>query len=289
MTIRKRFGQHFLEPVWVAKLVAAIAPQAGDVFLEIGPGRGALTRPLLEAGATVHAIEIDRDLAAGLRTWQHPCLTVHEGDALDMPAEAWFAGSVPYRVAANLPYNISTAVLLRLFDEARAGRLRDATLMLQKEVVDRIVSGPGAKTFGPLAIAAAMDADVRRLFVLPPGAFRPPPAVDSAVVHCRFRPPPVTVHDRALFDQLVRHLFTLRRKTLGRALRPFADERGADATPWLRVATIEAGRRAETLSLTELAALANAVAAEEEGDRRQETGERQSKGQRGKDKGQRGK
>jgi 16S rRNA (adenine1518-N6/adenine1519-N6)-dimethyltransferase len=259
VTVRKRFGQHFLEPVWVARLVAAIAPQAGDVFLEIGPGRGALTRPLLEAGATVHAIEIDRDLVAGLRSWQHPRLTVHEGDALDLPTDAWFAGSVPYRVAANLPYNISTPILLRLFDEARAGHLRDATLMLQKEVVNRIVSSPGTKTFGPLAIAAAMEADVQRLFVLPPGAFRPPPAVDSAVVHCRFRSPHVTVHDRALFDQLVRHLFTLRRKTLGRALRPFADPRGLSATRWLAGAGLDAGRRAETLSLAELAALANAV------------------------------
>jgi 16S rRNA (adenine1518-N6/adenine1519-N6)-dimethyltransferase len=258
VTIRKRFGQHFLEPAWVARLIAAIAPGPLDTFLEIGPGRGALTRPLLDAGATVWAVEIDRDLVARLRAWHHPRLHLLEGDFLEMPAAAWHAGDQPYRVAANLPYNLSTPILLRLLDQARIGLLRDATLMLQKEVVDRVVAAPGSKAYGPLAIATAMDAEVDRLFVLPPGAFRPPPAVHSAVIRCRFRRAAVALADRTRFDALVRHLFTLRRKTLARALRPFADAHGVEAATWLDAAAIDGQRRAETLDLAELARLSDA-------------------------------
>jgi len=258
VTIRKRFGQHFLEPAWVNKLIAAIAPQPGEHFLEIGPGRGALTRPLLDADTVVHAVEIDRDLADTLRAWQHPRLHLIGGDFLDLPADSWFAGDRPYRMAANLPYNISTEVLLRLLEEAQAGRLADATLMLQKEVVERVVAAPGTKAFGPLAIAAALGADVRKLFVLPPGAFRPPPSVQSAVIRCRFRPSPVAIGDRARFDLMVRHLFTMRRKTLGRALRSLAERHGVDVARWLDAAGADGQRRAETLDLEELARLADA-------------------------------
>lgn len=256
MIVRKRFGQHFLERPWVDKLVEAIAPGPADVFLEIGPGRGALTDGLLARGATVHAVEIDRDLAAALDAQRRDRLVVHVGDFLEVPTRAWWDGVRPYRVAANLPYNLSTPILLRLLALAREGVLADATLMLQKEVVDRLVARPGTSEWGPLAIATQLGADVHRRFVLPPGAFRPPPAVQSAVVHLAFRPATVAIADREAFDVVVRHLFTMRRKTLGRALRPLADARGLQAETWLAAAGIPGSVRAETLDIETLARLA---------------------------------
>jgi len=253
---RKRFGQHFLERPWVDKLIDDIAPQPSDEFLEIGPGRGALTSALLARGAVVHAVEIDRDLAAALVAQGQPRLHVHTGDFLELPTGTWWTGTTPYRVAANLPYNLSTPILLRLLGLGRDGVLADATLMLQREVVDRIVAVPGTGAYGPLAIATALDAEVDRRFTLPPGAFRPPPAVHSAVVRLVFRRATVDIPDRATFDALVRHLFTQRRKTLGRALRPFAEALGVSATAWLEAAALTADVRAETLDVATLARLA---------------------------------
>jgi 16S rRNA (adenine1518-N6/adenine1519-N6)-dimethyltransferase len=255
---RKRFGQHFLEPAWVAKLVAAIDPQLGQTFLEIGPGRGQLTVPIARAGAIVHAVEIDRDLVAALRTAAIPNVHVHEGDFLDVPPETWHSGDAPYRVAANLPYNVSTPILARLLGHARAGLVSDAVLMLQKEVADRLVAVPATRDYGPLAVAMAMQADVTRVLVLPPGAFRPPPKVHSAVVRIVFRPDRVAVADRPRFDALVRHVFTQRRKMLSTTLQALAKGEGTDARVWLREAGIDGTRRAETLTLDEFARLADA-------------------------------
>ena len=255
---RKRFGQHFLEPAWVAKLVAAIAPQPGQTFLEIGPGRGQLTIPIARSGAIVHAVEIDRDLAAALRTAAVPNVHVHEGDFLAVPPEVWHSGGIPYRVAANLPYNLSTPILLRLLQYAREGLLSDAVLMLQKEVADRLVAVPATRDYGPLAIAMTLQADVARVLLLPPGAFRPPPKVHSAVVRMVFRPNRLAIADRTRFDALVRHVFTQRRKMLSTALQSMAKGEGADARVWLRDADIDGTRRAETLTLEEFARLADA-------------------------------
>jgi 16S rRNA (adenine1518-N6/adenine1519-N6)-dimethyltransferase len=130
--------------------------------------------------------------------------------------------------------------------------------MLQKEVVERMTAAPDTSEYGPLAIAVQLDARVRRLFVLPPGAFRPPPAVRSAVVRLDFRPPTIAIVDRAAFDTLVRHLFTMRRKTLGRALRPLAERVGISAEAWLAAAGIAGTVRAETLAIATLARLAAA-------------------------------
>ena len=127
---------------------------------------------------------------AELRARALPRVHVHEGDFLDVPPETWFEGDRPYRVAANLPYNVSTPVLGRLLRHAREGRVADAVLMLQKEVADRLIAVPGTGDYGPLAIAMALQADVSRVFVLPPGAFRPPPKVHSAVVRIAFRAGP---------------------------------------------------------------------------------------------------
>lgn len=255
---RKRFGQHFLEKAWIDKIIAAVAPRPDETFLEVGPGRGQLTEPLSRAGAVVHAVEIDRDLVAALRARALPNVHVHEGDFLDISPDTWFHGERPYRMAANLPYNVSTPILGRLLAHARAGRLAEAFLMLQKEVADRLVALPGSGEYGPLAIATSLQADVTRVFVLPPGAFRPPPKVHSAVVRLVFRPDRVAVADHVRFDALVRHVFTQRRKMLSTSLASLARGEGRDASAWLREAGLEGSRRPETLTLDEFARLAAA-------------------------------
>ena len=266
---RKRFGQHFLEPAWVAKLVNSLDAQGTDTFLEIGPGRGALTRPLLPKVRRVIAVEIDRDLAAALRAARgsedpHPDqerLRVVEGDFLDVDLDQILAGEpLPIRVVGNLPYNVSSPILFKLLAAHDGGRrFSDATLMLQREVADRLVARPGTGDYGSLAIQVALHADVERVLTLPPGAFRPPPKVTSAVVRLRFRPPSADVGDAAVFERVVRGMFLQRRKTLGNALKPVADSLGRSAAQLLEAAGIDPTRRPETLSLEEVARLTRAV------------------------------
>jgi 16S rRNA (adenine1518-N6/adenine1519-N6)-dimethyltransferase len=258
---RKRYGQHFLEPAWVAKLIGAVATNPTDVFVEIGPGRGALTRPLAERVARVIAIEIDRDLAAALPARVPANVHVIVDDFLRVDLTALIAQEPrPVRVIGNLPYNVSSPILFALLDAAANGaHIHDATLMLQKEVADRLVASPGTGDYGALAIQVALVAEVERLLSLPPGAFRPPPKVKSAVVRLRFRPPAVDVGDRGVFERLVRGLFLQRRKTLLNALKPVADALGATASELVERAGLEPGRRPETLTLTDLARLSRAV------------------------------
>ena len=271
---RKRFGQHFLEPAWVAKLVNSLDAQPADTFLEIGPGRGALTRPLLPRVHRVVAVEIDRDLAAALRGSEDarlqrdgsrgssdPRLRVVEGDFLDVDLDAILADEPrPVRVVGNLPYNVSSPILFKLLGAHDGGRrFSDATLMLQREVADRLVARPGTKDYGALAIQVALHADVERVLTLPPGAFRPPPKVTSAVVRLRFHRPSSDVGDPAIFERLVRGVFLQRRKTLANALKPVADSMGRSASQLLDAAGIDPIRRPETLSLEEMARLARAV------------------------------
>ncbi|MGI8672550.1 MAG: 16S rRNA (adenine(1518)-N(6)/adenine(1519)-N(6))-dimethyltransferase RsmA, partial [Luteitalea sp.] len=248
MRARKRFGQHFLERVWVDKVIAAIDPQPEQTFLEIGPGRGQLTEPLALRSGGVHAVEIDRDLVEELQQRHLPNVHVHSGDFLRLPASIWHHGGAPYRVAANLPYNVASLILIRLLAHARAGLVSDAVLMLQREVADRVLAAPGNGDYGPLAVVTALQADVSRLLLLPPGAFRPPPTVRSAVIRLVFRPDRVPVGDYPRFDQVVRHLFTMRRKMLSSGLHALAQGEGADATAWLHEAGIDGRRRAETLT-----------------------------------------
>lgn len=257
---RKRFGQHFLEPAWVAKLIDAIAPQAADCFLEIGPGRGAITAPLSSRARQVTAVEVDRDLAAALQSRALPNVTVVTADVLDADLAAIAAqhgGRV--RVAGNLPYNISSPILFRLLEASASGDFEDATLMLQKEVADRIVATPGTRDYGVLTLSTAMRADVRQLLALPPGAFRPAPKVRSAVVRLTFRPPPPYVADPDLVVRIVRSVFTQRRKTVTNALAPFASSRARDAAAVLATAGIDGRRRPETLTLAEYARLAEVL------------------------------
>jgi 16S rRNA (adenine1518-N6/adenine1519-N6)-dimethyltransferase len=265
-TARRRFGQHFLEPAWIDKVLAAAELRPGDHVIEIGPGRGALTRPLAERVASVTAIELDRDLVAWLQPRVARNVTVVSGDFLTLGPETLFSGlapNQPVRVIGNLPYNISSPILFRLLDLHReTGRLIDASLMLQREVADRVTAAPGSRETGVLSIMVQLDADAETVLMLPPGAFRPVPKVRSAVVRLRFRAPgvPLSAESRRLFEALVRSIFAQRRKTLANALRPLAVSMAVDPKAVLLSARIDASRRPETLHLADLAALVDALA-----------------------------
>lgn len=257
---RKRFGQHFLEPVWADKLVAAISPERDDRFLEIGPGPGALTLRLAPKVAQLVAVEIDAGMVAALRPTVPSNVILVHGDFLEFDLRRLTAAGV-LRVAGNLPYNVSSPILFKLIDEHRVGGgITNATLMLQREVAERIEAGPGTRDYGVLSILVRLHADVRRVLTLPPGAFRPAPKVHSAVVRLDFRPPAVALRDEAVFEQMVRSIFTQRRKTLLNALRPFAESRGTDSRRALSAAGIDSTRRPETLNLKEFARLADVLA-----------------------------
>jgi 16S rRNA (adenine1518-N6/adenine1519-N6)-dimethyltransferase len=266
---RKRFGQHFLEPAWVTKVVAAVHATPEDSVLEIGPGRAAITRPLAGQVKRVLAIEVDRDLAAALDASRPENVTVVSADVLaaDLVAEltTWL-GAPPgpdnrVRVVGNLPYNISSPILFRLLELAASTHgLADATLMLQKEVADRLIAKVGTGEYGVLTILTALHADVTRVLALPPGAFRPAPKVHSAVVRLAFRPPAVEIRDLDTFVAMVRTMFTQRRKTLGNALKPFGELRQVQPVQALTAAGIDPMRRPETLKMAELAALSHAFA-----------------------------
>jgi 16S rRNA (adenine1518-N6/adenine1519-N6)-dimethyltransferase len=211
---RKRFGQHFLhDPAVLKRIVEAVAPARGDAVIEIGPGQGALTRPLLERLDRLTAIEIDRDLAAALSQEFPPDrLDVVVADALEYDFSTLPSGA---RIVGNLPYNISTPILFRL--AKHADRVRDLHFMLQKEVVDRMVAKPSTPDYGRLSVMLQVRFAMTKLFNVGPGAFRPPPKVDSAVV--RLAPLPEKMQcDEALFEKLVREAFSARRKTLRNAL-----------------------------------------------------------------------
>lgn len=264
MRALKRYGQHFLESAWADKLVAAIEPQPGDHFLEIGPGPGALTLRLAPRVGHLTAVEVDREMIAALAPKLPSNVTLVNADFLDFDPAG--LGAHPMRVAGNLPYNVSSPIIFKLISMHRARAaasapgpdLLDATLMLQREVAERIEAGPGGGDYGVLAILVQLHADVRRVLSLPPGAFRPQPKVHSAVVSLRFRAPRVAIRDHVAFTSMVRSMFTQRRKTLSNALKPFAESRGANAAAALDAAGVDPTRRPQTLQLQELARLADA-------------------------------
>jgi 16S rRNA (adenine1518-N6/adenine1519-N6)-dimethyltransferase len=256
MRARKHYGQHFLEAAWADRLVEVIGPQPVDRFLEIGPGPGALTLRLAPRVASVTAVEIDPDMVAALSPRVPPNVTILNADFLETDPSALLRDS-SVRVAGNLPYNVSSPILFRLLAAHRQyGGLVDATLMLQREVAERMQASPGSRDYGVLSILIQLHADVRRLLTLPPGAFRPAPKVHSAVVGLRFRAPAVAIADEALFEGMVRSMFTQRRKMLSNALAPFAEAHGWAAADALARAGIDPRRRPETLQLTELSQLA---------------------------------
>jgi 16S rRNA (adenine1518-N6/adenine1519-N6)-dimethyltransferase len=265
--VRKRFGQHFLEAAWVAKVVAAIAPRPDELFVEIGGGRGELTRPLAKTGARVVAVEVDRALAAALAASMPATVQVVTGDILDQDLAGLVAAvegppARRVRLVGNIPYNISAPILRMLVDtQSQVGCFADATLMVQREVADRIAGRPGSRDYGPLAVLVQLVAEAERILTLPPGAFRPPPKVRSAVVRLTFRPPPVPINHPELFEQMVRSLFTQRRKTV---LNAVASITHAVSSLAPRVVLERAGvppdRRPATLDLADLARLSEVLA-----------------------------
>jgi 16S rRNA (adenine1518-N6/adenine1519-N6)-dimethyltransferase len=260
---RKRFGQHFLEPPWVDRVVEVIGPLPSDEFLEIGPGRGALTLPLARRVAQVVAVEIDRDLAPALAARVPGNVRVVEADFLRTPLDVLVPVGRRLRVAGNLPYNISTPILFRLLELAGDGvRISNATVMLQREVADRLAAAPGGRNWGVLSACQQLRAQVRLVLPLPPGAFRPAPKVHSAVVRLDYHSPLPIVRSVAMFEDLTKAMFMQRRKMLSNALAPFAAARHRDAEATLAAAGIDARRRPETLGVAELARLADVFASD---------------------------
>jgi 16S rRNA (adenine1518-N6/adenine1519-N6)-dimethyltransferase len=248
---RKRFGQHFLhDPRVIARIVAAVDPGPDDALVEIGPGLGALTAPLLERVAQLHVVEIDRELAERLRA-AYPAerLVVHTGDVLEFDFATLPA---PLRVVGNLPYNISTPLLFRI--AAFAPRLRDLHFMLQREVVDRMVAMPSTPEYGRLSVMLQYRFEMAKRFDVGSGAFRPPPRVDSAVVRLVPRPAAALgARDADALARVVTTAFTKRRKTLRNALGGVIDEAG------LRSLEIDPRLRPENLGVGEYVRIANAI------------------------------
>ncbi|MGD8709503.1 MAG: 16S rRNA (adenine(1518)-N(6)/adenine(1519)-N(6))-dimethyltransferase RsmA [Ectothiorhodospiraceae bacterium] len=251
---RRRFGQNFLhDPGVISRMIAAIDPRPGQHMVEIGPGLGALTEPLLERLGELTAIELDRDLAAQLRHSGNGRLQVLEQDALGTDFAALRSDERPLRIVGNLPYNISTPLL---FNVASAGAaVADMHFLLQKEVVDRMAATPGGGDYGRLSVMLQFHCRVQPLFDVGPGAFRPAPKVTSTFV--RLLPhatPPVFVADQQALATVVTRAFSQRRKTLRNSLRKLLDTDRIEATG------VDPGSRAETLDLAAFARLANAVA-----------------------------
>ncbi|MBI3994540.1 MAG: ribosomal RNA small subunit methyltransferase A [Nitrospirae bacterium] len=257
---RKALGQHFLhDQNIVRKIIALAGIRPDETVVEIGPGRGILTRALNEAGAKLFAIELDRSLDEPLQKEfkDSPNVRIIQADALTYPFEDLPA---PFAVVANLPYSISTPLLFRLLElRSRVSRM---VLMLQLEVARRITASPGTKDYGPLSIGAQFHADPRLEFIVPRGCFKPPPRVDSAVIRLRMRTTPkVAVKDETFFFRVVRAGFGHRRKSLRNALKDggFPADAVEEA---LDAASITAGnpqRRAETLSIEAFALLADTL------------------------------
>lgn len=251
---RKRFGQNFLQDRSVIdQLVRAIAPKPGQQLLEIGPGEGALTAPLLAACGALTAIELDRDLAGSLakRLGQPKGLQILSADVLTVDVSA-LATAGPLRVVGNLPYNISTPVLFHLFEHRAV--IEDIHVMLQREVVERLAAAPGSKAYGRLSVMAQFYCAVEALFEVPPEAFRPPPKVHSAVV--RLRPLARSAEEQALHPALhkvVKQAFGQRRKTLRNSLSGCLNEAAIAA------AGVDPAARPETLALGQWMALARQV------------------------------
>lgn len=249
---KKRLGQHFLtDRHYLARIVAEIAPRAGEAMLEIGPGPGALTEALCAAVQPLHAVEVDRELAEALRGRFPPStLVVHEGDVLQFDLATLPA---PLRVVGNLPYNVSTPILFHI--AGHVARLSDCVFMLQREVVERMVAEPDTPAYGRLSVMLQEQFEMSLAFRVPPGAFTPPPKVESAIVRLRPRSPDAPrARDARTFASVVAAAFSQRRKTLRNALRTLASEAAFQA------ASIDPSRRGETLSVDEFRRLADAIA-----------------------------
>ena len=247
---RKRFGQNFLQdPVYQQKIASSIRLNPGSQVLEIGPGKGALTQHLIKRVEHLHVIEMDRDLVT-LLSQQYPPekLTIYQGDVLNFDfsqlASRW-------SVIGNLPYNISTPLIFRLLEFI--DHIDDMVFMLQKEVVDRLIAGPGSKTYGRLSVMAGLDLKCERLFNVPPGAFYPAPKVTSSVVRLTPLKQRLALEIRPQIARIVSAAFAQRRKTLRNGLKKLVDAVGFEA------AGVDPSERAEQLSIEEFISLAGAI------------------------------
>lgn len=256
---RKRFGQHFLQDASVVmRMVNAINPLPGDHIIEIGPGLGILTEALLAHVPKMDAVELDRDIIPIL---EERCrllgqLSIHAADALRFDFASLKTDKRPLRVVGNLPYNISTPLMFHLLEFRHL--IQDMHFMLQKEVVDRLAAQPGKKDYGRLSVIMQYHCQVESLFDVPPDAFNPPPKVDSAIVRLvPYETPPVEVQNLQALETIVTAAFSQRRKTLRNTLRNYL------SAEQIAAQDIEPGRRAETISLDEFAALANVFASRE--------------------------
>ena len=263
---KKRLGQNFLvDETYARRIVGALAPRAGETVLEIGPGRGALTSPLVESGARVVAVEFDRGLVAPLRSRfaGRENFTLIEADALEVEFCSVIEPDASARVVANLPYNISTAILQRLIERRRC--VSEMVLMLQREVVARITAPPGSTERGYLTVIVEAYCEAEALFDVPPGAFRPAPKVWSTVARLRARAGGPEVGDERLLWRVVSAGFAQRRKTILNNLRAAPGDLRArveavgGAATLLEAAGIEPARRAETLALDEWVAVTRAL------------------------------
>jgi len=251
---KKQLGQHFLaDRYYIDKIVMAVNPKDGDRLVEIGPGQGAITLPLLRVHPKLTVIEFDRDLIAPLTAAAEPLgeLTIVNRDVLRVDFTE-LADGQPIRLVGNLPYNISSPILFHALEHAAV--VSDMHFMLQKEVVDRMAAGPGSKVFGRLSVMLQAYCEVTSLFVVPPGAFRPPPKVDSAVVRLVPRDPAsIDIKDHKRFAEVVKAAFGQRRKTLRNALNNVVSAEQFVA------AGVRPDARAEQLDVAEFIALANAT------------------------------
>lgn len=250
---RKRFGQHFLcDATVIQQILGLMSPLPGQLVVEIGPGRGALTRPLLQMVHYLKAVELDRDL---IPTLQRRCqglgeLTVYSADALTFDFSQLCPDGHLLRVVGNLPYNIATPLIFHLFKQA--AYISDMHFMLQREVVERMVARPTTAHYGRLSVMTQYYSQVELLFTTGPDAFRPPPKVESAFVRLQpYRQPPIRVNDEAWFAEVVRQAFSQRRKTLRNALRPLLSSSA------IETAGINPNLRSEALTLADFAELSN--------------------------------
>jgi 16S rRNA (adenine1518-N6/adenine1519-N6)-dimethyltransferase len=254
---KKRFGQHFLhDPGTIGRILRAIAPQPGDRLVEIGPGRGAITVPLLDAAGALDVVEIDRDVVPELerRCHGHGQLRIHVADALEFDFRALRGDGPRLRLVGNLPYNVSTPLLFHFLEQLDA--VADMHFMLQKEVVTRMAAQPGGKEYGRLTVMLAPRVRVEPLFDIGTGAFSPPPKVVSTFFALRaHEQPPFEVGDVQAYARVVAAAFGQRRKTLRNSLS------GLLSAAQIGAAGVDASARPETLAPAQFAALARQLAA----------------------------
>ena len=252
---KKRFGQHFLHDASVIeRMIKAIFPKESDQFVEIGPGLGALTFPLLHHIKALDVVEIDRDVIARLEQKKQreniEQLSIHSSDALKMDFAALLKQTNKLRVVGNLPYNISTPLIFHLLESAAI--IQDMHFMLQNEVVQRISAEPNSKTYGRLSIMVQYYCDTEYLFFVPPGAFSPPPKVDSAILRLTpWQKLPHKANDEKHFARLVTQAFSTRRKTLRNTLKKMLSAEQIESIG------INPGLRPENISVAEYVALSN--------------------------------